>query len=484
MTVSSTSSRVVYQGNGSTTAFPFAFKVQQAADLVVIYTDTTGTDFTLSPSQYTASGFGLDAGGTVTYPLTGSPIASGTQLTIQRIVSPTQPTSISNQGAMWPQVIEAALDRLTFIVQQFLDTASRALKVSPTDGDSLNPLPNATQRANSILGFDSSGQPYAATLTGSLVGISNWLATNFLPADSASAARAVLGAAGLVDNNVFTGTNTFPTQSAGDDSTNVATTAYADRAAGEATAAYVIRSYMAGLGLSNDAVTPNTRLDVAAGICADDANAAMLSLSAGVLDCTTTGVNGLDAGSLTSGTWYHVFAIAKAGGTSPAVLASTSIGTPVLPATYTLKRRLGSFKTDGSAHILGFVQDGDYFRWKASVLDVNVTNPGNSGVLRTLASVVIGVPVQAILNLENLQNSNPFQHLVSDPMANDEAPSTTTAPLSSIYPGSGTNGGNVGPVLVRTNGAAQIRSCCTNAGVSDVIRIATLGWIDRRGRDN
>src|SRR5690348_9322078 len=146
MTVSSTSSRTVYQGNGSTTVFPFAFKVQQAADLVVVYTDATGTDFTLSPSQYAASGFGLDAGGSVTYPLSGMPIAPGTTLTIYRDVAPTQPTSISNQGAMWPQVIEAALDRLTFIAQKITDTASRALVIAPTDGGTLAALPARTQR--------------------------------------------------------------------------------------------------------------------------------------------------------------------------------------------------------------------------------------------------------------------------------------------------------------------------------------------------
>ena len=70
------------------------------------------------PGQYDATGFGLEAGGTVTYPKSGSgnpAIADGTTLTIYRNVAVTQPTSISNQGAMWPQVIEAALDRLTYI---------------------------------------------------------------------------------------------------------------------------------------------------------------------------------------------------------------------------------------------------------------------------------------------------------------------------------------------------------------------------------
>ncbi len=203
MTVSSTSSRVVYAGDGTTTAFPFAFKVLQAADLAVVYTDATGTDFTLSPAQYGASGLGLDAGGTVTYPLAGSPIAPATTLTIYRNAAAVQPASLSNQGAMWPQAIEAALDRIVMLCQGVIDTASRALVVSPTDGGTLGALPGRTTRANSVLAFDPDGQPFAATLattlTGGLVGVSNWLVANFLPATSAAAARGALGAIALAD---------------------------------------------------------------------------------------------------------------------------------------------------------------------------------------------------------------------------------------------------------------------------------------------
>jgi hypothetical protein len=208
MTVSSTANRVVYSGNAATTSFPFAFKVQSPADLVVIYTDATGTDFTLSPAQYGAAGFGLDAGGTVTYPVSGAPIAVGTSLTIYRNVAVTQPAAISNQGAMWPSVIESALDRATYILQRVADSVSRALVISPTDSGTLNPLPNATQRANSVLGFDGTGQPYAAQLIAGLGSASAWLVANFFPTASAAAARGALGAAGLVDNNVFTGNNT------------------------------------------------------------------------------------------------------------------------------------------------------------------------------------------------------------------------------------------------------------------------------------
>jgi len=250
MTISSTSSRVVYLGNNATTSFGFSFYVNAAADLVVIYTDATGTDFTLSPSQYTLSAPDPNAppaypsGGTVTYQPNGSPITTGTKLTIQRVVSPTQPATLSNQGAMWPKVIEATFDRVVTIVQGFLDLVNRSLQTSPTDGVALNPLPNATQRANSFLAFDGNGQPIAAFPQATNI-LSNFLAvtSGFAAASTAAAARAALGATGPSDNNAFSGNNTHagtetfngsvtvPTQNANDNSTRAANTGYADRTA-------------------------------------------------------------------------------------------------------------------------------------------------------------------------------------------------------------------------------------------------------------
>ena len=163
-----------------------------------------------------------------------------------------------------------------------------------------------------------------------------------------------------------------PTRIAGDNGTDAASTAFVATAIAAARTSSlggtVLRSYLAGLGLSNNATTPNTKLDVAAGVCADSTNAQMLSVTASTIDCGTVGANGLDAGTLANNTWYHVFAIGKTDGTT-ALLASTSLGSPTLPAAYTLKRRIGSFKTDGSAHIVSFIQSGDEFLWVPPVAD-------------------------------------------------------------------------------------------------------------------
>ena len=483
MTVSSTSSRVIYLGNDSTTAFAFAFKVNQPADLAVVYTDAAGLDYTLSPSQYAASGFGLDAGGSVTYPLPGgSPIATGTRLTIYRDVAATQPTSLSNQGAMWPQVIEAALDRLTYVSQKVTDAVSRSLVISPTDSASLSVLPNATQRANSVLAFDSQGQPYAGTLTGSLVSVATWIASSFLPATSTQAACDALQAAHLSGSNDFTGGRVqVPTRIAGDSGTDAASTAFVSTAiAGARTASLggaVLRSYLAGLGLANNATTPNTKLDVAAGVCADSTNAQMLSVVASTIDCGTVGANGLDAGTLANSTWYHVFAIGRNDGTT-ALLASPSLGSPTLPATYTLKRRIGSFLTDSSAHILTFVQRGDEFLWKAPSIDQSAVSLGTTSTLYAL-SVPPDIQTNAIFTGSALVSGN-ASVLFQSPDQNTLTV-TTQGAGSDLIVVTGTGNGAGGYFSIRTNTVRQIRAV---ASTTVTLTIFTHGWIDRRGRDD
>lgn len=141
----------------------------------------------------------------------------------------------------------------------------------------------------------------------------------------------------------------------------------------------ILRSYLAGLTLSNDATTPNTKIDVAAGMAADSTNAMMINLaSAATIDFTGTGAGKLDTGSIAASTWYHCFVVAGSSGVS--TLASTSL-TPTLPSGYTAYRRIGSVLTDTSSHLLAFSQSGDEFLWSTSVNDVTVGNLSSTPTL-------------------------------------------------------------------------------------------------------
>lgn len=180
MTVSTTQSSQVVAGTGSTYTFAFSFIANSAADISVSYIAANGLYTLLLPSQYTLA---LNAanpnqiwgiGGTVTYPLTGSAIAAGASLLIQRTVPLTQATSISNQGNYYPQVIEAAMDTLCMEIQQIAGAQNRAIQIPAGDPLSIiTTLPAASQRTSQFCGFDSSGNVIAALPAGEGVPISS-----------------------------------------------------------------------------------------------------------------------------------------------------------------------------------------------------------------------------------------------------------------------------------------------------------------------
>lgn len=176
MTVTSSSNKVTYAGTGATTVFTFSFIGVGGTDISVAYTDATGVETTLSPSQYSvtinaaAAGQPYGIGGSVTYPLSGSAIAIGTSLTISRQLPIVQGTALGNQGAMYPVAIEGALDYVLMALQQVAELQGRAISTPISDATPPIALPPAAQRALRALIFDSTGQPTVGTLiTGTTV---------------------------------------------------------------------------------------------------------------------------------------------------------------------------------------------------------------------------------------------------------------------------------------------------------------------------
>lgn len=158
MTISSTNRKAgPYTGNGSASAFPFAFKVFTASDLYVVKTNTTlGADAVLVlGADYTVSlnaDQNANPGGTIT--LTAGALASSYNLTITSSLAYLQPTDLTNQGAFYPSVITNALDRLTIFCQQLYDAVSRSLKVSvstPSGVQTTLPPP----AANKLIGWNA-----------------------------------------------------------------------------------------------------------------------------------------------------------------------------------------------------------------------------------------------------------------------------------------------------------------------------------------
>lgn len=158
MTVETTSNRVNYEGNGATTVFSYSFLIPATDDVIVTYIDADGNQTVLNTAQYSITGIADANGGTVTYPLSGSPIAAGTFISIVRELALVQETDFVNQDGFYPQVLEDALDYLTMLVQQVNTPNLQSIRV-PDIEDAPDVLPAAAQRANQTLIFDSDGQP-------------------------------------------------------------------------------------------------------------------------------------------------------------------------------------------------------------------------------------------------------------------------------------------------------------------------------------
>ena len=159
MTIGNEAVKVTVLGTGGQAVFNYGFEIPAPAVCALIYTDATGAQQTLPTSAYTVSGIGNAGGGTFTYPLSGTPIAPGTSLTLVRQVPNEQQTNFTNQGAYYPATVEAALDTLEMQVQQLAEKMARAILLNIVDAGARSALPIASIRANQLLGFDGAGNP-------------------------------------------------------------------------------------------------------------------------------------------------------------------------------------------------------------------------------------------------------------------------------------------------------------------------------------
>lgn len=234
MTVSSSTSRADYNGNGVTTSFSVPFYFLDNTHLKVLSTVvSTGVSTTLTlNSNYTVTGAGVPAGGTV---LMSVAPASGIKLSILRNLPLTQLYHYVPNDPFPAASHEAALDLVTMEVQQINESVTRAITLPAATTGVSTALPAPV--AGSWLGWDATATMLiniAATVAAS---VSSYMAT-VLVAANALAARTLLGSAASGANTDITSLNspsiqsaTCATQTVNDNSTKVANTAYADRAA-------------------------------------------------------------------------------------------------------------------------------------------------------------------------------------------------------------------------------------------------------------
>lgn len=146
-----------YDGNGIADTFSYTFKVEDKTQLSVYETDDNGVETLLTvDTHYTVAGIGVDGGGTITR--TAGPLPTNYKWFIRSNYQETQLTAFSSQGAFFPELHENAMDKLTFLIQQILDTNGRSIRISDTETPLISTeLANVATRAGKVLSFDATG---------------------------------------------------------------------------------------------------------------------------------------------------------------------------------------------------------------------------------------------------------------------------------------------------------------------------------------
>lgn len=240
----------------------------------------------------------------------------------------------------------------------------------------------------------------------------------------------------------------------------------------------LIANYLSGLTLST--AGSSATFGIAVGVANDTTNVSLMQLASAYTKTTSawalgTAAGALDTGTIANSTWYHVFLIKRVDTGVVDVLISTSVSSPTMPTNYTLKRRIGSMKTNGSAQWTKFSQDDDTF-----ILDAAVTIAASTygtGSRSTLTSAApTGVVVTALLRaIMNNGGTGGTGLIISSLLESDQAATAGGYDLITI------SGGYQAVDVERlTNTSAQFGIRPTNA--SDTFTFWTYGWKDTRGK--
>ncbi len=176
MTLTATTVKLQYNGDGSTTAFTASFVFWDVDDLQVIHTAANGTDTVWTRgTQYTVardSPTGATTGtiNVVTTPTDYTP-ATGERLTILSNRDDTQATALPLGGSLPSTVVEQQLDQNVRLIQQKEDQHERSLRYPDSElAGASAVLPRKALRASTFLAFDADGEPTTAAGTSADLG--------------------------------------------------------------------------------------------------------------------------------------------------------------------------------------------------------------------------------------------------------------------------------------------------------------------------
>jgi len=176
MTISSTTVKNSYSGNGTLDTFNYTFKIFANTDIQVIIRDANATETVKTlTTHYTVTGAGNANGGTIVF--TSGNIPTNTETVVLRRALPqTQSIDYIANDAFPAESHEEGLDRSMMAIQQLQEEVNRSIKLSRTNTmNSTEFAIGSTDRAGKIFGFDSNGELVVSQELGTFKG--NWSAS-------------------------------------------------------------------------------------------------------------------------------------------------------------------------------------------------------------------------------------------------------------------------------------------------------------------
>lgn len=253
------------------------------------------------------------------------------------------------------------------------------------------------------------------------------------------------------------------------------------------------RSHLAGYTLSNNVADATNDVDIAVGSARSTANTDNILLASALtkqLDAVWavgTNAGGRASGAAIANTTYHVFAIKRPDtGVVDVAFDTSASGANIAANTnsaYTEIRRIGSILRE-SAAIAAFSQVGDEFL-RSGTLALDISTTALASANRTLFTILVplGVKVIAKLAAQHVgQVGGGGGVLITSPDQADTASSSGPGGVAQLISTNSVSDYDGAEILVRTNTSAQIGA---RSGIANgTLYSTTLGWIDRRGRDD
>lgn len=248
------------------------------------------------------------------------------------------------------------------------------------------------------------------------------------------------------------------------------------------------RGYIDGMITSNGTDADHD-IDISAGVCRSSDNALTLSLAAGITKridsnwSAGTGNGGFPSAlSLSNDTWYHVFIIGKADGTTDAGYDSDITATNLLAdaTDYIAYRRIGSVLTDGSANILLYLQTGDRFEFVAIVSDYSAVSLGAASLLTLTTPIDVKVKMFGELysSVTDTTNDNRYAGIWDADLG-----ATSNRYFLRVYTINTNNINGSTYVESMTNTSSQVYIAGSGWSGSETVYLYTHGWVDLRGKE-